>query len=69
MRIQHAISEAPSMAAVGTMPSVTDGMGKERELSEMAKTERLKGEDRLPVQQSETGKKPGRRAFRLWKTV
>ena len=42
MRIQHAISEAPSMAAVGTMPSVTDGMGKEWELSEMAKTERLK---------------------------
>jgi len=34
--------EAPVMTAAGTVPSVTDGMGKERELSEMAKTERLK---------------------------
>ncbi len=55
MKIQHAISEAPSMAAVGTMPSVTDGMGKEREHSEMAKTERLKAVCVVRARQERTG--------------
>ncbi len=55
MKIQHAISEAPSMAAVGTMPSVTDGMGKEREHSEMAKTEHLKAVCVVRARQERTG--------------
>lgn len=55
MKIQHAVPEAPSMAAAGIMPSMTDGMGKERELSEMAKTNRRKAVCVVRARQERTG--------------
>lgn len=55
MRIQHVMPEAPVMTAAGTVPSVTDGMGKEREHSEMAKTERLKAVCVVHARQERTG--------------
>ena len=55
MRIQHVMPEAPVKAAAGTVPSVTDGMGKERELSELAGTNRRKAVCVVRVRQERTG--------------
>lgn len=55
MRIQHRMPEAPTMAAVGTMPFTADGMGKERELSEMAGTNRRKAVCVVRARQERTG--------------
>ncbi len=52
MMIQHMMTEAPAMAAVGTM---TDSMGKERKLSELAKTNRRKAVCVVRGRQERTG--------------
>ncbi len=55
MRIQHAMSESLAAAVVTAIPSITDHMGKERKLCEMAGTNRRKAVCVVRARQERTG--------------